>query len=347
MKTLPLKLLAFLLLIPFGMNAGQVKGKYTKEKKIQKVYLVNPDAGLEVGNQYGNIYVTTWDESKTSIDVVIKVSGNNEDQVNKRINGIDVKLNATKGLVACKTEISSSNSRTNIEINYTIKIPKNGNIILHNQYGNIVLGDIKGHSELKCQYGNIQANQLNHVSAKLQYCNSSTISTMANGEIKAEYSRLTINKCNNLEIKTAYTDYTIDEVNNIAFNSEYGDLKIKQATNIEGKGEYIGMRFGTIRGAMNLSASYGNIDIQNIENNAKNIYINCAYTNVDINFNENYAYNFEFDLQYGNLRGSNGLNFTEKNVRNTSANYKGYSKKNGGNKVYIESQYGNINLGRS
>ncbi|MUV04499.1 hypothetical protein GN157_12340 [Flavobacterium rakeshii] len=347
MKTLPLKLLVFLLLIPFGLNAGQVKGKYTKEKKIQKVYLVNPDAGLEVGNQYGNIYVTTWNESKTSIDVVIKVSGNNEDQVNKRINGIDVRLNATKGLVACKTDISSSNSRTNIEINYTIKIPKNGSIVLHNQYGNIVLGDIKGHSELKCEYGNIQASQLNNVIAKLEYCNGSDIGYIYDGEIKAEYSNLTIEKAYKAFIKSSYSNINIKEVDKIIFDSEYGDIKITDAGFVSGNSNYIGIKLGTISEALTIKANYGNIDIKEIKQSTNSVSVMCTYTNININFNENYAYNFEFDLQYGSLRGSNNLNFTEKNIRNTSANYKGYYKKNGANKVYITSQYGNINLGRN
>jgi hypothetical protein len=63
--------LVVLLLVPFVVVAGNEKGKYTKEKKITKTYQVNPNAGLEVSNKYGNVYVTTWDENKTSVEVLI------------------------------------------------------------------------------------------------------------------------------------------------------------------------------------------------------------------------------------------------------------------------------------
>lgn len=347
MKTLPLKFMAVLLLIPLCSFAGEIKGKYTKEKKIQKVYLVNTDAALEVDNQYGNIYVTTWDENKTSVDVVIRVSGNNEDQVNKRLNGIDVLLNATKSLVGCKTQIEGSNSRTSIEINYTIKIPKRGSITLKNQYGGITLGTINGSSQIKCQYGNLNAGELNNSTnlINMEYCDGSSITNINNADIKCEYSGLNIGRANSVNLRSAYTDISVDEVKSINFRAEYGDMKIKAAEKINGKGDYVAFRFGSVGNLLDIVANYGNISVKSIKDSKCDVSIKCTYTNVDINFNESYAYDFDFSLDYGNLNGQRGLNFTEKRINNTSAQYRGYYKKSGTNRVAISCEYGNINLG--
>ncbi|WP_417352613.1 hypothetical protein [Flavobacterium alkalisoli] len=348
MKTLPLKLMAVLLIIPLcSFVTREVKGKYTKEKKIQKVYLVNADAGLEVNNQYGNIYVTTWDENKTSVDVVIKVSGNSEDKVNKRLNGIDVALNATKSMVACKTQIEGSGSGTSIEINYTIKIPRKGAITLKNQYGGITLGTINGASQLKCQYGNINAGELNNGSnyINMEYCDGSSITYINNVDIKCEYSGVNIAKANTVNAKSSYTNFSIDDVKDISLNAEYGDVKIKSANRVNVSGDYVGLRFGTINKSLYLNSNYGNVDIKSIAASAETVTINSTYTNVNINMSENFSFDFDFSLEYGNLNGYKGLNFTQKNIKNTSAQYKGYCKKSGTNKVSINCEYGNINLG--
>ena len=95
-----------------------------------------------------------------------------------------------------------------------------------------------------------------------------------------------------------------------------------------------------------MSANYGNIRIENIEANTRNVTINCKYTNVELGLSDNYAFDYEFSLSYGNLNTRLPLTHTEKKERNTSAYFKGHYKKSGTNKVYVSSEYGNVKLGR-
>ena len=95
-----------------------------------------------------------------------------------------------------------------------------------------------------------------------------------------------------------------------------------------------------------MSANYGNIRIENIEANTRNVTINCKYTNVELWLSDNYAFDYEFSLSYGNLNTRLPLTHTEKKERNTSAYFKGHYKKSGTNKVYVSSEYGNVKLGR-
>ena len=77
MKTI-YKLLFFILLIPkIGFSIDE-NHAYNKEKTLSKTYNVNSDAQINVSNSYGNVNVYLWDENKISIQVSIKVSGNNE-----------------------------------------------------------------------------------------------------------------------------------------------------------------------------------------------------------------------------------------------------------------------------
>ena len=351
MKTHKLNIIAFLLMLPCMALAGEGhKGKYTKEKKISKTYIVNADAALDIDNQFGSIYVTTWDENKTSIEVVIKVSGNDEGKVDKRLASIDVALEATKSLVSAHTRIGNMNGNNlSMEINYTVKIPKKGSIDLDNQYGPIITGKIYGKSKIECQYGDVTIDELNNDSntLELQYSGVSKANYIKNATINAQYSGLSITKTGNIKLKSQYTGTTIVEAGNIDYKTEYGDLIVKNVKNATGTGDYSALKFGNISGNFNATCNYGEVKITRLDSAVKNVAINAAYTNIDVSYEDGYAFDFEFHLHYGNLRGTHGFKFTQKNVEDYESHYKGYNGRSGANRMYIKSEFGDINLGKA
>jgi hypothetical protein len=351
MTTIRLNLAILLSMLPILAFAGEgdgVKGKITKEKKISKVYLVNDNCGLDVTNQYGSVYVTTWDEDKTAIDVVIKVNGNDEDKVDKRLAGIDVDFDATKTLVRARTRISSmGGNNLNMEINYTIKIPKKGGVVLNNQYGAIITGKIYGKAQINCQYGDVTLDELNNDSnsVNIQYSGTTKINYIKNGDVNAQYSQLNIGKAGTLKLHGQYTGMTIAEVNDINYKTEYGDLTIKKGGKISGAGDYSSLKFGTVSGLFNATCNYGEVKIGGI-NDVKNIAINATYSNISVIYNDTDAFDFEFHLDYGSLHGAGAFKYTEKKEKDNSNHYKGYNKSQGVNRMYIKSEYGDINLGK-
>ena len=348
MRTIRLnQIILLLFLLPgIAFAHGIKKGKYTREKKISKAFAVNSTAGLTVSNKYGNIYITTWDEDKTAIDVVITVNGNDEDDVVKRINGIDVDFNATTALVGAKTIIENSRGRNiNMEINYTIKIPKRGTLGLANQYGGIKLGVINGGVNINCQYGSLDIESLNSENNNiiLQYCDNSKLGYIKGGTINAQYSGVNISRADKITAKCEYTGLKIGDAKSITYRAEYGDVTIGTAETVTGAGDYLNVRVNTVESQINLSGDYSNFKF-GLANTVKNTVVNGDYTNTDIKYNAGYAFNFEFDLEYGNVKGMNGFQFTEKRVKDFNSYYKGYYKSNGGNKIFFSSDYGNLTL---
>lgn len=345
--------LALLLLITLPCLAlagnGVPGGKYTKEKRIAKAYIVNPDCALQVDNQFGSIYVTTWDESKTQIEVTIKVSSNNESKVNKRLAGISVDLNATTSLVRATTSIDnmSGNNNISMEINYTIKIPKKGSIRLNNQYGAIITGKIYGKANIDCQYGDVNIDELNtdNNTINLQY-GGSKINYIKSGNIDVQYSSLKIEKIGNLQLKGQYTGMTLGEVKNLSYKTEYGSLNVGSVDNATGSSDYTPLKFGYVSGNFNATTNYGDIKVSSMGKDAKNVAINATYSGVSVNYNENVPFDFDIKVEYGGFNGGSGLKITEKSYHDDSARYKGYYMAPGGGRVYIKSEYGSVSLGK-
>lgn len=341
-----------ILLFPILVYSHEIDlEKYSKQKEIKKAYIVNSDAGLSVKNSFGNVYVTTWDEDKIELHIIIKVSGDNEKWVSKKIDEIDVTLEALKSLVSAETTFGSSSQRNNsknnkFEINYTVKIPKNGSVKIKNNYGSIITTDLFSTTNLSCDYGQLTLGRLNGNSnaVAFDYCTKSTIEYMKTGSISADYSAFTLNEFGSLTLNSDYTDCKIGNGTNLQYDCNYAKLSLGNISNLQGRGDYLNIRLNQISGALNIDTDYSKISVEQINERTKAININSQYTTVDLNYDSNLAFNFDIELKYANLKHTGNLEFTTKQEKNFSKSYEGYHKKNGASIMTIRSEYGNVAL---
>ena len=344
-------ILLFIFLIPFlGFSNGD-DFAYSKQRTINKSFVVNPDAGIDIDNSYGTIFVTTWDQDKIEIEVLIKVSGNNERWVNERLAGIDVSFTALKSMITAKTILENSSNKgsgrnSSFEINYNIKIPKNGSVKLNNKYGNISTTDLFSTTDISCKYGAIYLGRLNGNSnnVNIGYCSGSNIVFLKNATVNSKYSGLKIGEVTKLDLISDYSEIEINEGNDVKYNSKYGSVKIQKVNSLDANGNYLTIDIGSISNQLKLSTRYSNVSIGAIQAKANNINIVAGYTGVNIGFQSNYVFDFDVTVKYGDFRYDNELNANSKEETNNTKRISGFYKKKGVNKITITSDYGNVKL---
>ncbi|UOB18242.1 hypothetical protein [Abyssalbus ytuae] len=358
MKTLLFNIY-FILLLPgllLADNPGW-KGRYTKEKKINKEYKVSADALLKINNSYGNLYVTSWNQNRVVIEVHIKTNGNNEEKVQRKLDEIDVEFTASPGTVSAITKFENNkwgwswwkNDNVSMEINYTIKVPVGNSVDLNNDYGSINLDKINGKAHISCDYGRINLGELNADNNLLSfdYTSNSTIGFIKSGKISADYSGYEIEKAGNLEISADYTSSKIMDAENIHYSCDYGNISIENARNIEGNGDYLTTKFGVLHGNIRIRSDYGSIKIDELAADAGNVEIRSDYTGIKIGYNPNYHFNFSFNLEYAGLRGGEDFDFRIKRENNTDKYYEGHYGSEGKNSVNITADYGSVSFNRN
>lgn len=342
--------LFILLLIPFLGFSIENDFNYTKQKNISKAYIVNSDATLAVENSYGTILVTTWNEDKIELDITIKVSGDNEKWVNQRINDIDIDINALKAIISAKTILGNSGyqnqGRNNsFEINYNLKIPKNGSVKLTNKYGNIITTDLFANVDINCKYGKIILGKLwNQSTIQIDYCSNSVINYVKNGTLNAKYSNLKIMEVDKLDLVSDYTDIEIDDCNVLKYESKYGKIKVKNIKTLDASGNYLTIRLGEVFENLKLNTKYSSLKIDSINERANKISIVSGYTGIAIGFDANFAFDFSISLKYANFKYGNELDFYTKEEISNSKKYTGFYKKKDNNNLTIISDYGSITL---
>ena len=349
-----------LLLIPSIAIANSDNGivKSSEEKTIKKSFNVSSTATLKVNNSYGSIDVITWDENRIDFDITIKVTGNNAEKVQEKLEGIDVEFSATNDLVSAITRISKNksswwnwgkNMSIQLEINYVIKIPISNNVDLNNDYGSINLDRLNGVAKINCDYGKITTKELmaDNNDIKFDYSSNCYFEYIKSGKITADYSGFTVAKTKNLIIKADYTKSIVEVSENVEYNCDYGSLKIDNINNLDGNGDYLTLRLGNVFKTVKLKANYGSIKIDRMASKAKNLDINADFTGITIGHDANYHFDFDIDLDYASLRESEGFYFTNKEVDFSEKQYNGYfGSQNSGNMIKINSEYGSVSFNK-
>lgn len=316
-----------------------------KEKTISKTFSVNPDATLDVTNQYGSVYVTATDDAVISIKAVVKVSGRKPDAVEKRLNGIDIELEGSRSLVSARTRISGNGGRTSIEINYTISIPRKGNIKITNQYGPVLLDRIAGDVSLNLQYGRLTAAALEGDSAlNLQYCDGSQVTSLRAGTVNIQYSDLTVTKARTITANSDYSDLRIDDVDNLSVKMDYGNLKVKSAATVVVNGNYFGMDLGRLEKSLTARGNYDSFKVNHILPGAGNVTIGGDYTNVELMYDADYDFDFDIKLSYVDFRAPSGWQYKTRREGGNSASYQGSYRKSGDNRLTVDLEYGGLKI---
>lgn len=330
-------------------------GKYTKEKKINKEFDVDPDALFKVKNSYGNLNITSWDQNQILIEVHIKTNGNNEEKVEERLKQIDVDFEHTSSLVAAITRFGSRKSdwgwswgkrnNVSVQVNYTIKLPVKNSVNLTNEYGNIYLDRVDGHAKISCDYGKMEIGELRGRNNELRfdYTSRTSFEYINSGEIIADYSGFTVEKAGDLSVKADYTNSTIGEMDTLEYACDYGSLEVGQAKGINGVGDYIGVKLGEINGNVDITADYGSVKIARMEQG--DITIRSDYTGIKIGYAPDYYFDFEITTEYAGVNGKDAFEVNISKEKSTDKYYKGYhGKPNSGNTVSITSDYGGISF---
>ncbi|WP_299011482.1 hypothetical protein [uncultured Tenacibaculum sp.] len=349
------KLLFLFLLIPTVLIAND--RKHEKSKNISKTFNVNKNATLYINNKYGNVNVTTWNENRIEINVKITVKGDDLSSVERKLKDINIQFEATSNLVEARTIIEKSKSswswwgskNTNYKINYSVRMPITNNADLHNKYGDIyLLDELEGKSNINCDYGKIQIDQLlnsnNNIS--LDYCGTSEINYMKSGNLNVDYSKLKIRKSNNLKVSADYSTIKIGKATDVTFNSDYGSISAEEISNLTGNSDYASVKIGTLKKNLKINSDYGGIRVQNIAKGFDNITIDGNYASIKLGTNSNNNFNFNIDLSYASFGYPDNNVELYKSIKKTSKKYyEGtFGKGNSNSKITIKSNYGGVSL---
>ncbi|SIT91231.1 hypothetical protein [Pontibacter indicus] len=268
-----------------------------KRKTFDKTYKVGKTDVLNIDNKFGSVHVNTWNRSEIQVKVDIISRANSDQQAQEMLNKISVADSRSGNTISVKTEMGSMNSKSghqSFEINYTINMPSENNLVVKNSFGNVYLPDMKGKVDLNVRYGAFKAGNLANANnnIKASFCNSSSN---------------TIGFLNKGNVELAYSTLNLGNTNGVNGSSKFSDFKI-----------------GNLTEALQMDVKYGTFRVDNVKKNFKSINVNGGFTPIQLHFENDTAFDFDVNVQFADFKVDRELvKFTTLEKGHTSAEYKG------------------------
>jgi len=373
MKTILSSILIFAVLAPglpyFNANIAtescislknELNGKHTKEKKITKEFNVNSNSNLSINNSYGNVDITTWDEDRVVIEVIIKTNGNDEDKVRGKLEEINVDFDQSSSGVSAKTRFSREEKswwknifggfeNVNMEVNYVIRAPEGNHLDINNDYGGIYIDKSTGNAKIRCDYGKIDIGELrgNSNYFNFDYTRNSRIGYVTNAEINADYSDYEIEEAGQLTISADYSKSKIGKVSKMEFNCDYGSVEVGKVKVLVGNGDYLTTKIDRVFNTLDLNMDYGSLSIEKIIKGARKIDINTDYAGVKIGYDNEMSFQFDIKTSYGGISGMEDLQVQKRDQGNSSHSISGhYGSSSNNAKINISTSYGSVQFNK-
>lgn len=348
------KIITLFILIPTVTYAGELKGKYTKTKTINKEFTISNGGQVMLNNKYGSIDIETSNTDKVSLKIIITTSGNKESDVEEKLKTIDIEFEDSNSMVSAQTVFAkhkkswswfSYNTKSSMDIRYIVKMPKSCDLTLNMDYGDVTIDNIDGDCNIDCDYGKIYLGNLNgkNNDINLDYSRGSSIEYINEGRINIDYSSIDIEKANIIDLNSDYSDTKIDRIDKLDFNCDYGNIAVDQANYINGNSDYVNLKFGLVKDKLTIDADYGRLKVERMGPNFSSVDIDTEYTGVRVGVDSDSSFELIAVSRYSGISVPDGFDYVRQ-IEKSSKNYIEGTYNGSKGKMNITSQYGSVKI---
>lgn len=292
-----LLLLAFML---FTLLAGAEEVK----KTYSESYQVNADAEVYVSSEYGNVNIESWDKNQVMIDITITVDGKSKEDAAKIIDKVEVSISGSASSVKAIAELKGSLKckNCNFSINCKVKMPASNNLILKNSFGDIDVDDLSGSTDIKVSYGNFDIKNLNSKENKIELkFAEGEIGMLKAADLDIAYGSIEIGKAGYLDLYARFAGIEIGEVSELMLDAEYESTEIGSVDILRGKTSFHGMEIDELFDKLDVTASYGEIEVTRISGGFSLIDVSNEFGEINLGISSSASYSLDASVSFGHL----------------------------------------------
>lgn len=283
------------------------------EKRVQgKSFKLKSGIMIQVSNKYGNVNIMPWDKDSVRFEVSIAAQSKQASRVAKILSSIDCEMISTASFISATTVFHDNsatfwkdvvsyagkvvNTSNNLQIDYTVYMPLANPLKVENKFGNIYMGNQKGNADLILSNGDLQARDFSgNLKLRLEF-GSATIQNIERGQLDINYSDFSAQGIKNISISSRSSTFDIENAGQLDLASVRDKFSIRTCNSISGETSFSRIKINSLEASCTLNTKYGELKLNGIERNFRNIYIKSEYTDVLLGFDP--PASFSADLQY-------------------------------------------------
>lgn len=340
--------------VTLSASATEVKKEYHREKTTTE------NSALTVINKFGSVVTETWDQDNIVIDITVKVEHPSAEKAKKLLEMITVEFteqgdNLTAETVFSKefSSFSWRGSNNSFSINYNIKMPAYISLDLSNKYGNTVVDEVSGLTNLDIKYGDLDVHKLTRGNVKplntiVVAYGKASVDELSWAEINARYSgSFEIERATALLVDSKYSKMKIGEISSLVSDSKYDGYTVDAANNIVLSGGYTDLSFGEVNKKLDIETKYGNLTVDKIPRGFEKVRVKSGYCAVKMGIDPEACYKLDAECSYGSIKiDDSNFSADKRIIGNTSSEISGKMGKcsNPTAEVSIDASYGSVRL---
>lgn len=306
-----------LLLIVAALLTFSLAAQEKVSKKIQKSYEMTRAGELYLSNKYGNITINGWNKNSISIEIDISVTHKKRDNAENLLGRIVPEIREMDDFITITSVITEKSTnifakyfnkanpfdfdKSNVQIDYTVYLPKNAELEIINTFGDIVIEDWIGKLKADVQHGDIWINKnLNNADVSLKYGKLKARS-INYGNIRLKNGSMDMERSRDLRINSSGSDIEVEEVTSLEIYSSKDEIVIEEVEALNGDLEFTNMLLNNVDDVIDLTMKISDFRVSNIHSSDASITIYQESSEVSLNI-EGFSFEFDATLEEGLLR---------------------------------------------
>ncbi|MDP3912589.1 MAG: hypothetical protein Q8R96_02490 [Bacteroidota bacterium] len=348
----------------FILTSLSVNAQFSETREFVRRFKIQPDTRIDITNKYGRIELNTWKKDSVVIQFRMEINEKKQDKLKKTLDNLDFDISNSQHYLIVKTQVDRYRSQVeseflkfketilqtsgSIRIDLVVWLPDNRDLRLENKFGDIIMGDYQGETQINLSNGKLKAGDLpNRATLNLNFADAN-INNLPNARITSNYSDINLKNAGTMRLESKSSTIEIQNSDNLNIDSRRDKYRIRLADKIEAMGNFSNFMVNELKGKANFRMSFGNLNIEKVLSSFSNIYIEARSTDANLYFSPEAKFNFEITETKTNLKLGREMKVEDKEVLDSKAGkikHTGYfSKKMKDDQLIINAVGGETNV---
>lgn len=294
---------ALLLVVLLTTNSYARKEEFIKE--ISKSFDVDNNATLTLKNKFGLVHCENWEKNTISIKVSISVDATSQEKANSYFDKINISLNGTRSEVSAITEFGNNafKNNSNIRVDYLIYFPSSINVDISNKFGEVILDEVHGTSDISVAYGSLRVKRLLNENNKLKmsFSEDCFVGYLNNADVELKYSDLEVSEVSNISLETGFSELKIGTAEVITLDSGYDDLFVGIVKDIDIESDFSDMEIRNVKQRLVADYSYGDLNVKQMDKDFILIQLDNSFGEAKVGIEEGASFKLIANIKMGDF----------------------------------------------
>ena len=289
------------------------------------------DGVINIENKFGDISFEGWDQKEVQINVFISVKGRKEDKVEDLLNRIVPSMDKRGKFLDIKSEILNRKksffrdlfysvsdiefNRSNLDIHYSIKMPKDVEIRVTNKFGDVSFTDFTGRPTVELQHGDLRfTDAVTNADITLKFGKLESTESFE-GSVELSNGELKLRNSNYLDLESTGSEIYVETIDQLNINSSKDEIHLVQSGKIDGSLKYSDLKIDRGGQELDMNLHFGSLQIDDFTENNPNIQIEQRNSDVILEV-KNISFDLDATMEGGSMRLPKSVTNLESNLLN-------------------------------